>query len=220
MSTGQTTSGQTMIEQPNRMAGEDPLSTIASIGSKLRSLWMQSTYPFAEFGRGVSIHHSCDIRRGSAQQIQLGNDVYLAPGVWLDVVEGSLAPGARIILGSGCAIGRRCTISARHQIILEADVLLAPSVLIKDHEEADSDFEISSEADHDGGGRIFIGKNCWIGIGAVIACASEDLTIGRNSVIGANAVVTRSFPPLSVIAGNPAKLVKRYDEEIGKWVKA
>jgi acetyltransferase-like isoleucine patch superfamily enzyme len=206
------------IAQENNHRG-DALSAILGVGTKLHSLWMQSTYPFAEFGRGTSIHYSCDIRRSASSQIRLGSNVYLAPDVWLDVVPGSQGSEAKIVLGDGCSIGRRCTVSARHQVILEADVLLAPSVLIRDHQQDTSDFEISDETEDDPG-RIFIERNCWIGIGAVISCGSENLTIGRNSVIGANAVVTRSFPPLSVIAGNPAKLVKRYDEEMVKWVKA
>ena len=204
--------------QENKHHG-DALAAIWGVGTKLRSLWMQSTYPFAEFGRGTSIHYSCEIRRSASSQIKLGSNVYLAPDVWLDVVPDSQGSEAKIVLGDGCSIGRRCTISARNQVILEADVLLAPSVLIRDHQRDISDFEMLNETEN-ARGRIFIGKNCWLGIGAVISCASEDLTIGRNSVIGANAVVTQSFPPFSVIAGNPAKLVKRYDEEVGKWVKA
>jgi acetyltransferase-like isoleucine patch superfamily enzyme len=208
------------IIQENESRG-GALSAILGIGVKLHSLWMQSTYPFAEFGRGTSIHSSCEIRRSASPQIRLGEKVYLAPDVWLDVVPGLPSSEAKIVLGDGCAIGRRCTISARNQIVLEADVLLAPSVLIRDHQRDDSDFEMPDDtADSENRGRIFIERNCWLGIGAVISCGSEDVTIGRNSVVAANAVVTRSFPPCSVIAGNPAKLVKRYDEEIGKWVKA
>jgi acetyltransferase-like isoleucine patch superfamily enzyme len=95
-------------------------------------------------------------------------------------------------------------------VVLEADVLLAPSVLITDHE-----FSRVEKS----GGRIFIGRNCWLGIGAVIACGSGDLNLGRNSVVAANAVVTQSFPPFSVIAGNPARVVKTYDQQSGEWVK-
>ena len=51
--------------------------------------------------------------------------------------------------------------------------------------------------------------NVWIGDSAIIC---KGVTIGKNSIIGAGAVVTKDVPKNSVFAGNPAKLVKKLDQ--------
>jgi acetyltransferase-like isoleucine patch superfamily enzyme len=67
------------------------------------------------------------------------------------------------------------------------------------------------------GGRIRIGQGTWIGHGASIISPRGELTIGRNCVIAANAVVMRSIPDYSLVAGYPATIIKQYDPERGAW---
>jgi acetyltransferase-like isoleucine patch superfamily enzyme len=111
-------------------------------------------------------------------------------------------------------------ISSRNKVVLEQEVLFAPNVLIMDHnhEFSNPDLPILAQGVTEGG-RVVIERNCWLGYGAVIVCTHGELTIGRNSVIGANAVVTRSVPPFSVVGGNPAKLLRTYDQRARAWVK-
>lgn len=63
---------------------------------------------------------------------------------------------------------------------------------------------------------IVIEDDCWIAANSVITAG---VTIGRHSVVAAGAVVTKNVPPYSIAAGNPAKVIKRYDFENSEWVR-
>jgi len=55
---------------------------------------------------------------------------------------------------------------------------------------------------------VKIGDNVWIGMNAVIL---KGVTIGENSVVAAGAVVTKSIPANTIVAGNPAVTVKKFE---------
>jgi acetyltransferase-like isoleucine patch superfamily enzyme len=61
---------------------------------------------------------------------------------------------------------------------------------------------------------VVIEPGCMIGEHAVVL---PGVTIGRNSWIGANAVVTDDIPPYSIAAGVPAKVIRRMDPATGRW---
>ena len=60
------------------------------------------------------------------------------------------------------------------------------------------------------GEPILIGDDCFIGCGAVIL---HGVKLGKNCIVGANSVVTKSFEDYSVIAGSPAKLLRTMASE-------
>ena len=63
---------------------------------------------------------------------------------------------------------------------------------------------------------IFINDDCWIGANAVITAGTR---IGKHSVVAAGAVVTKDVPDFCIAAGNPAKIIKRFDREQNAWIK-
>jgi acetyltransferase-like isoleucine patch superfamily enzyme len=199
---------------------EDPLSWIPRAATKLNSLWLAWTYPFAVFGKQVSVHYSCDLGRHIAPLIGIGDRVIIDRDCWLNIPVNSSSGDPVIYLGDGCQVGRRCMISAKNRIHVGSNVVFAPSALLMDHNHSFEDVTIPILSQGiTSGGTIRIEEGCWIGFGAAIICNVGELIIGRNSVVGANSVVTRSVPPYSVVAGNPARVVRQFDAQKKEWVK-
>lgn len=212
--------GLTNLRVDERVPADDPLMWVSRFRTKAHSIWLKLSYPFVGFGRKVSIHHSCEIRRSHSHKIRIGDFVLLDREVWLNVPVVSANSEPALIIGSGTNVGRRSVISARNQIHIQENVLFAPAVFVTDHnhEYTNPDVPISEQG-ITGGGTIVIERNCWLGYGSMVLAGKGDLVIGRNSVVGAYSVVTESCPAHSVLVGNPARVVKALDPASGKWTR-
>jgi acetyltransferase-like isoleucine patch superfamily enzyme len=186
--------------------------------TKMYSNWVSLTYPFASIGRDVSFHFTCKVSRQRAPRISLGNSVSIGENAWLNVATHDPAGEPTIVIDENSIIAFGSIISAKNRIHLERDVNIAQQVLIMDHNHAYEDIEtpILNQGVTEGG-RIRIGRGSWIGHGAAIVCSRGELTIGRNCVVSANSVVTRSIPDYSVVFGMPATIIRQYDPETRAW---
>jgi acetyltransferase-like isoleucine patch superfamily enzyme len=196
----------------------DPLMLVTRAATRLYSRWLTRTYPFARAGHNISIQYPCVISKEVANYISLGSDIIIHKDAWLNIVDGG-CNDIKIIVEDNCRIGARDTISARNLVHIERDVMIATSVLIQDHHHAYEDPEVPiCDQGVTPGGQIRIERGCWIGKGAAIVCNEGELVIGRNSVIGSNALVTRSCKPGSVIVGNPGRLARQFDPGRNTWI--
>ncbi len=208
----------TNLASPSPARFEDPLTLFARAQTKLHSLWLRATYPFAALGPRFSVHPTCILSRMTAHQMRIGSSVIIRKDAWLNILtEGDT--GVKLIIGDNCLIGARNVISARNLIHVDHDVIIGTSVLIQDHNHAYEDVSVPiREQGVTPGGRIRIEPGCWIGHGAAIVCNKGELVIGRNCVIGANSLVTKSIPPNSVIVGNPGRLARQFDPSRSAWI--
>jgi acetyltransferase-like isoleucine patch superfamily enzyme len=190
---------------------EDPLRLLARFPIWLYSVWVRVTYPFASIGRKVTFHYTWDFRRYAAHRVKLGNFISIGKDVHFGVYCPNGEEGEpMLVIGDGCNVMRRVQVSAKNYIHIESDVVISASVLIMDHnhEFADLTRPIKDQGLSQGG-TIRIENGCWIGHGAAIVCNQGELVLGSNSVVAANALVTKSCPPFSVLVGNPARLARQ-----------
>ena len=148
------------------------------------------------------------------KNITIGDNFTAQEGLWLGTYnkyfEYEYTP--KIIIGNEVHLSRNCHIGAINEIIIHDNVLIGSNVLINDHSHGET-FDFSKPRHLlplVSKGKIEIGNNCWICDNVVIV---GGVTIGNNCVIGANSVVNKSFPDNCLIAGNPAKIVKRLEDK-------
>ncbi len=115
--------------------------------------------------------------------------------------------GASIEIGDNVGISG-ATIYARSKITIGDNTNIGGNVKILDNDfhPVDAQARLLDDKDQIGTAPVRIGKNCFIGCNVLILKGSE---IGDNCVVGAGAVVSGKFEANCVIAGNPAKIIKR-----------
>lgn len=116
----------------------------------------------------------------------------------------------KIIIGDNVAFNNDCHIGCINRIEIGNNVLGASKIYISDHYHgqisADAIKSIPVERFLYSKGPVIIKDNVWIGECVAIM---PGVTIGQNAIVGANSVVTIDVPDNSVVAGVPAKVVKR-----------
>ena len=143
------------------------------------------------------------------KQISIGNYKAFTQGCWL-WPEDTNHDGTRIRIGNGNYFNRNLMIDACGLVEIGDDNMFGPDVYIADSNHTYGT-EISPKQAAMRVGRVKVGNRCWIGAKTVIL---KDVELGDGCVVGAGAVVTHSFPPQSVVAGVPARLLNRQTSKL------
>lgn len=169
-------------------------------------------------GRSIVLGSGTTVRwwglRSRSGTVRIGKDSIIRCRIDFDSPTGSVV------------IGDRCYIGASHLvchtgILIGDDVIISWGVTIVDHDSHALEWskrerdvltwkqgqkEWSSVAIS----PVTIGSKAWIGFGVSIL---KGVKIGEGAVVGAKAVVTRDVPPFTVVAGNPARVVRHLIDE-------
>lgn len=116
------------------------------------------------------------------------------------------SPNHDITLGDRVQFGPYCDVQCDLEV--GDSVLFAPRVAIVGRNDHRIDLPDTLIWDSPRGenGKARIGSDCWIGYGAIIL---SGVTIGDGAVVAAGAVVTKDVPPYTIVAGCPARVVRR-----------
>ena len=160
-----------------------------------------------------NLYVSGDVTIIGEQNISVGSGSRIEKGCVLTAWDKTLDGGNHqpsIVIGNNVSIGEYNHITSTNKIQIGDNLLTGRWVTITDNSHGETDIESlkTSPAIRQvvSKGPVIIGNNVWIGDKATIL---PGVTIGDGAVVAANAVVTKDVPVYTVVAGNPAQIIKR-----------
>jgi acetyltransferase-like isoleucine patch superfamily enzyme len=192
-----------------------------ALGFFLRKIFYR--FLFNKVGRGVAFGHNITLRH--PHKITIGDNSFIDEGAVLDakgdadqgifigdnVIVGRNSilscKGGSIHLGDFANISANCSLLSESKIVLGKHTFLAGQCYLVaggNHSFERTDIPIMFQPSVRKGG-IVIGSDCWLGASVVVL---DGVSLEEGCVIGAGAVITKSFPAYTVAAGVPARTVR------------
>jgi acetyltransferase-like isoleucine patch superfamily enzyme len=146
------------------------------------------------FEKGIKVWHP--------ENIEIGNNVYIGHDTHIKGYYNN-----KLLIGNNVWIGQQCFLHAGGGIKIGDYVGIGPGVKILTLQHINLENTEKPIIEHEQKYEmVTIEDNVDIGIGAIIL---PGITIGKGSVIGAGSVVTKDVAPCSIVAGNPARLLRK-----------
>jgi acetyltransferase-like isoleucine patch superfamily enzyme len=160
-------------------------------------------------GRNLMLFGEIPFITGTGK-IWIGDDVEIC-GKCTFFTGGNICPDSELRIGNNTFLGFNVQLTVGKRIEIGNNVLIAASVRIADNDGHPLDprrQELHMKVTPEEIKPVIIEDNVWIGERAVVL---KGVTIGRGSVIAAASVVTKSVPPMTIVGGNPARVIKEID---------
>ena len=139
---------------------------------------------------------------GRRATLRIGRWAWIGDGSKIRVHEGEVSIGAKTVMG------QECTISAYQHVEIGRECIVADRVMLIDFDHGVVEVERPIRLQGIYKRDVRVGHNVWIGYGA---CILRGVTVGDNSIVGTNTVVTRDVPENAVVGGSPARVIRMRD---------
>jgi len=162
--------------------------------------------------KGAKLHLGKHVKLCRGSRIIIEGESKLSIGATTTVLDGTeiiVHSKASINIGSNVFISRMCTISAHEHIKIGDNCSIGAFSFILDTNKSFDDVQMDIRGQGYSCKPISLGNDVWLGAHVVILPGSS---IGDHSVVGANSTVRETFPENSVIAGNPAEIIRSRGE--------
>jgi acetyltransferase-like isoleucine patch superfamily enzyme len=172
---------------------------------------------FKSFGRKTVIRRPMVIRNGDC--IEIADNVSIRDGVRLEAIRDPYGRTPHLTIGANTLIEHNVQIVCHNRISIGRDVSITGRCAIVDVTHPHDDVSVSNIGAEIANDDSFveIGDGAFLGYGVVVL---PNVRVGKRAVIGANSVVTRDVPPFTIAAGSPARVIKTYSHELGRWIQA
>jgi acetyltransferase-like isoleucine patch superfamily enzyme len=135
-------------------------------------------------------------------RVEFGRFVWIGHGTKIRCHEGVVEIGAKTVMG------QECTISAYKRVRIGEQCVIADRAMFIDFDHGVVEVERPIRQQGIYTRDVEVGSNVWIGYGA---CILRGVSVGDNSIVGTNSVVTKDVPANAVVAGVPARIVRMRD---------
>lgn len=167
---------------------------------------------------GPGSHLTTPFQIYSPHRVEVGKDVWFSGGAILrvsDLDSLGFEMETELTIGDECFFEEDLTIECDSQVAIGHGVVAAKRVYIGGYVGCDRDVGPDEPGPRPPAcGQITIGDQTFLGTGCAILSGVD---IGERSIISAGAVVTRNVPARSVVFGNPARVVRSWDDDAGAW---
>lgn len=166
-------------------------------------------FVFTHYGKLSYIMKPMYIVKNSGT-INTGDKLRIQPGMRMELLNRD----SSITIGENVTIGQNFHITSGGDLKIGNSVTITGNVFVTniDHDYKELNKPILEQKNIIS--ETIIGDNCFIGYGAAIQAGTK---LGKQCIVGTNAVVRGEFPDYCVIVGVPAKVVKKYNFDTGEW---